>query len=129
MKALDIFTPAGVPTVTYIERGSRQLEDQLRNSLKTRGMITSLSGPSKSGKTVLIHKVIEANDLITVSGGAIKSAEQLWDRVLNWMEAPSAYSVTSDHAFGVKVGAEAGGAANLLVVKGEAKGTAEASYE
>ena len=54
----DVFTPAGVPTVTYVYRGEQDLETQLRHALKTPGLIISLSGPSKSGKTVLIKKVI-----------------------------------------------------------------------
>lgn len=129
MKALEIFTPAGVPTVTYIDRGSRQLEDRLRNSLKTKGMITSLSGPSKSGKTVLIHKVIRAEELITVSGGAIKSADQLWDRVLNWMEAPSSSAVSSSNTYGLGVGGEATASTSLVFAKGEAKGSIDVNYE
>jgi len=33
MKALEVFTPAGVPTVTYIERDGQRLEKSLRNAL------------------------------------------------------------------------------------------------
>lgn len=128
MKSLEVFTPAGVPTATYIERESRQLETQLKNAIRTPGMITSLSGPSKSGKTVLIHKMISAENLITVSGGAIKNADHLWERVLNWMEAPSEYTSSTAHEAGGTVGGEISGSANALFLKGEAKATGEAAY-
>ncbi len=55
----DVFTPSSVPTVTYVERQGLDLEAELRAALKTPGTIASLlSGPSKSGKTVLINTVI-----------------------------------------------------------------------
>src|SRR6185437_16203709 len=89
MKVTDVFTPTGVPTVTYVTPHNRDLERQLRDALATPGQIVSLSGPSKSGKTVLINKVISRDNLIAVSGAAIKDATVLWDRILNWMDAPS----------------------------------------
>ena len=59
MRVFDVFTPTGVPTHTYVDRREHNLEMQLRNAIRTPGMIASLSGPSKSGKTVLIRKVID----------------------------------------------------------------------
>ena len=97
----DVFTPAGVPTVTYVYRGEQDLETQLRRALKTPGLIISLSGPSKSGKTVLIKKVIPEENLIPISGGSIRSAEMLWDRVLNWMQAPSETTAKSPSGKGL----------------------------
>jgi hypothetical protein len=88
-KAVEVFVPYEVPTVTYVYRQEHDLESQLRNALTTPGLIVSLSGPSKSGKTVLINKIIPKDNLIQVSGGAIKSPEMLWERILNWMDAPS----------------------------------------
>jgi hypothetical protein len=87
--ATDVFTPTGVPTVTYVYRQDQDLESQLRLAVRTPGLIVSLSGPSKSGKTVLMNKVIPKEDLIPVSGASIRSPEVLWDGVLSWMEAPS----------------------------------------
>ena len=49
-------------------------------SCQDAGLIASLSGV-KSGKTVLINKVIPNDNLIAVSGAAIRSAEMLWQRV------------------------------------------------
>ena len=58
MDVFQIFTPTDTPTVTYVDRSDRHLEAQLRAALKTPKMITSVSGLSKSGKTVLIKKVL-----------------------------------------------------------------------
>jgi hypothetical protein len=120
----DVFTPAGVPTVTYVYRGEQDLETQLRRALKTPGLIISLSGPSKSGKTVLIKKVIPEENLIPISGGSIRSAEMLWDRVLNWMQAPSETTAKTGTTVGAGVSAKAGGKAGIPLV---AHGSVEAS--
>lgn len=87
-------------------------------------MITSLSGPSKSGKTVLIKKVLDPDSLISISGAAIKSADDLWERVLNWMEAPSERTRTRSHEIALKAEAKGGGKLRVPFV---AEGSAEAS--
>lgn len=129
MRVYDVFTPAGVPTVTYVEREDQNLEQQLRSAIKTPGQIASLSGPSKSGKTVLINKVIPQDDLIAVSGAAIRTAEMLWERVLTWMGAPSESAVGADHTFGVEAGGSVGGKAGIVFASGETEASASGSYE
>lgn len=57
-KATEVFTPTDVPTVTYVERFSRNYEEDLRQAFAIPKMIVSVSGPSKSGKTVLVNKVV-----------------------------------------------------------------------
>lgn len=129
MRIFDVFTPTGVPTHTYVERSDRNLEVQLRNAIKTPGMIASLSGPSKSGKTVLMRKVIEQDALITISGAAITEAGQLWDRVLNWMEAPSSTTRSTSHTFGGETAGKAQASAGVVLAKAQVEVEGKASYE
>ncbi len=72
----------------------------------------SLSGPSKSGKTVFIEKNIGKDRLIQVTGAGITSTKQLWDRVFDFIGTPTATRSTDasgfEGAFGGKIGAEAG---------------------
>jgi hypothetical protein len=73
-------------------------------------------GPqAKSGKTVLINKMIPADNLITVSGGTMRNAEMLWARVLNWMKTPSGTAITSGHTASLKTPGKASGKANFRV--------------
>jgi hypothetical protein len=88
-KSTEVFTPNDVPTFSYVERKARRFEERLRESLTIPKMIVSLSGPSKSGKTVLVKKVIDEDNLIPLSGATIRSADALWVNVLNWMSIPS----------------------------------------
>jgi hypothetical protein len=125
----EVFTPTGVPTVTYVDREDHKLEEQLRSAIRTPGLIASLSGPSKSGKTVLINKVIPQENLIAISGAAIRNAESLWERVLNWMEAPSQTAVASGHTAGVEASGKVGGKTNFLVAAAETEGSLGGSYQ
>jgi hypothetical protein len=126
-ESTEVFVPYDVPTVTYVYRQENDLETQLRQALKTPGLIISLSGPSKSGKTVLINKVIPKDNLIQVSGGAIKSPSELWDRILNWMESPS--EVTSKSArtlTGDLAGSASGKTGIPFIAEGSVQGTMRA---
>ncbi|MGH1588659.1 hypothetical protein ACRBEV_10185 [Methylobacterium phyllosphaerae] len=122
-KSTDVFRPNDVPTLTYVYRSEHDLESQLRLSLRTAGQIVSLSGPSKSGKTVLIKRTISADDLILVSGASITSAENLWTRVLGWMDAPVEVTKKSAQSYVGELNTKAGGSIGVPFV---AKGSAEA---
>ena len=60
--ASDIFQPASFPEYTYVTRQVNEretYESKLRRAIQTKGMLSFVTGASKSGKTVLCHKVIE----------------------------------------------------------------------
>ena len=119
-----VFVPMGLPTVTYVYRHERDLEGRLAGALKTPGSIVSLSGPSKSGKTVLLTHVIPKENLISLSGGAIDVPERLWERVLNWMEAPSSIARKAGITKTGEISAEAKIGASFLV-KGNLAGASK----
>jgi hypothetical protein len=68
LRAKDVFTPGSFPTHTYVQRSDAQLDQQLRLGLDTQGMIVSIAGPSKSGKTVLVERVVGEDNLVPVTG-------------------------------------------------------------
>lgn len=57
----EIFCPKTYPKYTYIDRnaGNRSYANRMRRSLMTPGTLITITGPSKSGKTVLCHNVID----------------------------------------------------------------------
>ena len=125
-RAVDVFTPSDFPTLTYVARDDERLEIRLRDALSTPGEIVSISGPSKSGKTVLVEKVVGRHNLITITGAGIRSPEDVWDRTLDWMETPDSKATTT--AFG-------GAGTGSIAAKGEAgvplvaKGSVEGKLE
>jgi len=108
-RTVEVFTPNDQPTYTYVERAEHKFEDRLRDALEVPKMIVSLSGPSKSGKTVLFNKVIDPDDLIFVSGASIRTADALWAKVLAWMDVPAQRVETKGSKVGAKVAGTIGG--------------------
>lgn len=128
LKASEVFTPGSFPVHTYVARQDLQLEQTLRDALDTPGQVISLTGPSKSGKTVLVEKVVGRDNLITITGAGIDSADLIWERVLDWMGAPA--SEDRSRSVGGTVGIEGSGtlgASIPLIGKGDV--TAGASAE
>lgn len=122
LTAHDVFTPGAFPEHTYVARGAEDLEEKLRFALKTKGQIVSLSGPSKSGKTVLVEKVVGKEHLVPIVGAGVRDPDQIWTRVLDWMDVPFEQEgkSTSSLQTSARAGAKAGG--NVVVVTGEATG-------
>ena len=74
----DVFTPGGMPSVTYVKRENLGLERKLKDALSRGHSIITVSGPTKSGKTVLCRTVIPASESIWVEGGRIKDENDFW---------------------------------------------------
>jgi hypothetical protein len=130
VKATSVFTPTDVPTITYVERTSKNYEEELRRAFQIPKMIVSISGPSKSGKTVLVTKVVSKDNLIHLYGASIKKAEDLWGNVLAWMGGPLEVTETSGSKKAGTVSGTAGGKAGVpLVAQGSASITATGAFE
>jgi hypothetical protein len=116
VQATEVFTPTDVPTLTYVERASRNFEADLRNAFKIPKMIVSISGPSKSGKTVLVTKVVAPENLIHIYGASIKTPGDRWSNVLTWMGGPIERTETAGSTIGGELSATAGGKGGIPVI-------------
>ena len=85
-------------------------------------MIVSISGPSKSGKTVLVTKVVAPENLIHIYGASIKTPEDLWSNVLTWMGGPIERTETAGSKIAGELTASAGGKGGIPFLA-EAKGS------
>ena len=90
LKSYEVFTPSGYPPHTYVRRDERHQERLLEDWAQQSTQIASVTGPSKAGKTVLVQRVIGEENLVTVSGATVRTADQLWERVLDWYGEPHA---------------------------------------
>ncbi len=84
VSAGQVFVAGGLPTVTYNPRAGLRLEDRLRDYLDERHKILSVSGPTKSGKTVLLRSVIK--DGVWLAGGEIGTVPDFWGTVGDKLE-------------------------------------------
>ncbi|MCL2462841.1 MAG: hypothetical protein FWF44_09265 [Defluviitaleaceae bacterium] len=123
MKASDVFTPGGYPSVTLVNDHIEQKKCQLLNTLKSGGIAVSLSGPSKSGKTVFVQNSIEKDDLIIVNAAGVTSAEMLWKRVFAHIGTPIAKNIVHTKGISHTASGNISGGMNFLVAKGNAGGS------
>jgi hypothetical protein len=129
-RAKDVFTPNSIPTFTYVDRATHKFEERLRQAFSIPNMIISVSGPSKSGKTVLINKVIEAENLIPISGATIKTVDDLWALVLGWMDTPTRRTEKKRTTVKTEVGGKTGGKLGIpFVAEGKVEGEAKVGAE
>lgn len=49
--------------------------------MRSSGRLISITGASKTGKTVLCHKVVEQERIIDLSGAQIQSREDFWNQI------------------------------------------------
>lgn len=85
LQSYDVFKPGSFPEYTYISRVSTELmftyEFRLKQALSTPGYLTSIIGPSKTGKTVLCEKVIGIDNIVSLTGSDFKSSIDFWEVV------------------------------------------------
>jgi hypothetical protein len=115
MRATEVFTPGKLPEVTYIDDHLKERAKILGDALETGAAVISLSGPSKSGKTVFIEKTIGKDKLIQVTGAGITESSKLWDRVFDIVGTPLAKKSTASSGFEGTIGGKLGGEAGILV--------------
>lgn len=108
MDVHDVFTPGDYPKYTYVEREEGEHEENLKFSLRGNAAIVSLSGPSKSGKSMLLNNVVDQleYDFVAVHGSNVDSAGGLWNEVLDELHQPSAREVSEASTEEVEKGGE-----------------------
>jgi hypothetical protein len=76
IKVGDVFVPGRLPQHTYVARNELALERHIQDYLDEKGDILTIAGPTKTGKSVLLRKVL--TDPIWLEGANIGSAEDFW---------------------------------------------------
>ena len=97
-KIENIFNPRSFPEKTYISRvvnGKEALEDRLGRALAMKGNLVFVSGASKSGKTVLCHKVIPQDKMVSLSGVQITSKEDFWQHIAEQLPVSETVTITN----------------------------------
>jgi len=78
-----VFIPGGMPKVTYVSRTERNLEGRLRAARDNLCKLVTVTGATKSGKTVLVNTVFPRTEAVWVDGGTVKQEDDLWNYVLD----------------------------------------------
>jgi hypothetical protein len=92
----EVFVAGGQPTYTYVERSSEHVELKFARAIATPNQIVSLSGPTKTGKTVLCRRILGQRQFVWIDGGQVKTGDDFWKRVSFELNLPSSMENTSE---------------------------------
>jgi hypothetical protein len=82
----NVFVAGASPKITYNPRDERHLEQELDGYLdQGPGRALSVSGPTKSGKTVLVERALPRDEAIWVEGQDVDSVDVFWGRIIDWL--------------------------------------------
>ncbi|MBP1782018.1 nicotinamide riboside kinase [Micromonospora sp. HB375] len=90
----DVFVAGGMPRVTYNPRPSLHLEEKVADYLDERHKILSVSGPTKTGKTVLVRRALAKESSIWVAGGDIRTLSDLWAIIADELAVNTTHETT-----------------------------------
>lgn len=121
MKTSDVFTPGRYPVHTYVDDHLQEKKAQLLDTLDAGAMLVSISGPSKSGKTVFIEECLGRTSLIQVTGAGVTQASDLWMRVFDIVGTEIPEGVSKAASTQSNVGGKGAIEGGILVAKGKAE--------
>ena len=100
----QVFVAGGQPTYTYVERSSEHVEAKFARAIAAPNQIVSLSGPTKTGKTVLCRRILGDRQFVWVDGGQVRNGEDFWNLVAQELNIPSSMENVNESA--TKIGLE-----------------------
>jgi len=81
-----------------VECSAEHVELKFARAIATPDQIVSLSGPTKTGKTVLCRRTLGDRQFVWIDGGQVNSGEDFWNRVSYELNLPSSTESTSESA-------------------------------
>jgi hypothetical protein len=112
LKTSAVFVPGGLPQYTYISRTARNLEQRLTAAKDNLCKLVTLTGTTKSGKTVLASRVFPRDSSVWVDGGTVNAEDDLWNFVLDslggYTDTSTDESKNTTFSLGGELGADAG---------------------
>jgi hypothetical protein len=117
----DVFVPGGMPTLTYVPRAEHKLEARLAEAKDNLCKLVTVTGSTKSGKTVLTNKVFPRSSSVWIDGGTVKEEDDLWNFILDAIGGHSEETATDQSETGSKFSGELSAGAQLLFFDGQGK--------
>ena len=127
----DVFVPGGFPRHTYNPRIELQLESKLAEAKDNLCKLVTVTGQTKSGKTVLARRIFPPEESIWIDGGTVTSEDDFWDQIIQQLELFQSTEQGSTNSITGKIGAKGSAQGSLFILKGtaEAGGEVGAGHE
>jgi len=87
-RASQVFVPGGMPQHTYVARTEGDLEGRLASARNDLFKLVTLTGATKSGKTVLANRIFPRNDPqnVWVDGGTVRDEDDFWSIIVEALD-------------------------------------------
>lgn len=118
MRYQDIFVPGGFPRYTYNPREELRLEQRLSESKDNLCKLVTVTGQTKSGKTVLTKRIFPTEDSVWIDGGTVSQEEDFWQVIIDTLELFQSTETEESKDVARKIEGTATAEANFLVAKG-----------
>ncbi len=118
IKYSDIFVPGGFPRHTYNPRVDLQLEQRLSEARENLCKLVTVTGHTKSGKTVLTRKVFPPEESVWIDGGTISEEADFWSLVIDQLDLFQGTQEQSQSGTASTIGGKGSAEANFLIAKG-----------
>lgn len=84
VRVADVFVTAN-PEYTYVSRASKKLEDAVADHLEERDKLLLITGPSKTGKTVLVDHVVPQAmvSVVKIEGPMVATDADVWKQIVD----------------------------------------------
>lgn len=121
MRYSDIFVPGGFPRHTYNPRAARNLERRLGEVAENLCKLATVTGHTKSGKTVLVRSAYPSEASVWIDGGSISEEEDFWSGIVEKLDLFQSAEKGQSKGKTSEFGTEASGQINFLIAKGNTK--------
>ena len=122
LRTNQVFVPGGLPEYTYVPRSERQLEEKLRSASDHLCKLVTVTGNTKSGKTVLTEQVYPRETAVWLDGGAFDTEDDLWAEMVEQLNAFPEREESSGREAETGGATSAEGGFNIGVAKGTGGG-------
>ncbi|WP_219905216.1 hypothetical protein [Pseudothauera lacus] len=118
LKYQDVFVPGGFPRHTYNARLDLNLETRLGEIKDNLCKLVTVTGQTKSGKTVLARKVLPPEECIWIDGGTAGTEDEFWQLVIEQLDLFQDYEEQEGTETSTCIEGKGTAEANFLVAKG-----------
>src|SRR5271166_483767 len=128
MRYQDVFVPGGFPRYTYNPRAELQLEQRLSEARDNLCKLVTVTGQTKSGKTVLTKKVFPREEAVWVDGGIVSAEEDFWQTIVEQLDLFQSTERQKSTDVQGEIGGKGSVEANLIVAKGAGELNSKVSF-
>lgn len=117
----EVFVPGGMPKLTYISRAKTTLEKDLNKVARNLCKLVTLTGSTKSGKTVLTNKIFPRSTPtnIWIDGGSIGEENDFWSLILDALGGSTSQENSESSESSDTISGHAEGEIGVVLVKGK----------